>query len=363
MKKNKVIFLATEIILCVLALFFTFKMFDQNETEKKVAVIVQNSGDKNWNSFIKGLKESAKVNNIHLIICNADEINNIDDQKELINEQIENGVDAFIISPAPGSKTKTEMKTICGDKPFILVTEDVYMGENKKSEYPVIKPDNYKIGYSLGKEMVGKSIKKIGIVLGQEEKEETADRYKGFEDAIKDSGMKVAWKYNGIENKDIVKIVNRRSKVDAIVALDNYSLDNLGENAREDSYNGAKIYGVGTNVESFVLVDYGKVECVIIPDGYEMGYKSVKEITERLNHTFYVMKSTNVEHKIVYKKIYLLLILKGFCIHMNKRKKIVVGLILGIILVCNICGCQSNKEEKKSILRVGIVTYTQMILL
>ena len=84
MKKNKVIFLATEIILCVLALFFTFKMFDQNETEKKVAVIVQNSGDKNWDSFIKGLKESAKVNNIHLIICNADEINNIDDQKELI---------------------------------------------------------------------------------------------------------------------------------------------------------------------------------------------------------------------------------------------------------------------------------------
>ena len=145
--------------------------------------------------------------------------------------------------------------------------------------------------------MVGKSIKKIGIVLGQKEKEETADRYKGFEDAIKDSGMKVAWKYNGIENKDIVKIVNRRSKVDAIVALDNYSLDDLGENAREDSYNGAKIYGVGTNVESLVLVDYGKVECVIIPDGYEMGYKSVKEITERLNHTFYVMKSTNVEHK------------------------------------------------------------------
>ena len=61
MKKNKVIFLATEIILCVLALFFTFKMFDQNETEKKVAVIVQNSGDKNWNSFIKGLKELRRL--------------------------------------------------------------------------------------------------------------------------------------------------------------------------------------------------------------------------------------------------------------------------------------------------------------
>ena len=62
--------------------------------------------NKNWDSFIKGLKESAKVNNIHLIICNADEINNIDDQKELINEQIENGVDAFIIKSGSGKQNK-----------------------------------------------------------------------------------------------------------------------------------------------------------------------------------------------------------------------------------------------------------------
>ena len=71
------------------------------------------------------------------------------------------------------------------------------------------------------------------------------------------------------------------------------------------------------------------------------------------------MKSTNVEHKIVYKKDLFTTDIERFCIHMNKRKKIVVGLILGIILVCNICGCQSNKEVKNSILRVGIVTYTQ----
>ena len=31
-------------------------MFDQNETEKKVAVIVQNSGDKNLEFFHKGIK-------------------------------------------------------------------------------------------------------------------------------------------------------------------------------------------------------------------------------------------------------------------------------------------------------------------
>ena len=44
---------------------------------------------------------------------------------------------------------------------------------------------------------------------------------------------------------------------------------------------------------------------------------------------------------------------------MNKKKKIVTGMILLMILVCNICGCGNDKEEKKSLLRVGIVTYTQ----
>ena len=44
---------------------------------------------------------------------------------------------------------------------------------------------------------------------------------------------------------------------------------------------------------------------------------------------------------------------------MNKKKKIVTSMILLMILVCNVCGCGNDKEEKKSLLRVGIVTYTQ----
>lgn len=51
--------------------------------------------------LVNGLKQSAQVNNIHLIICNTDEIVSADDEKELIDEQLENDVDAFIICPAP----------------------------------------------------------------------------------------------------------------------------------------------------------------------------------------------------------------------------------------------------------------------
>ena len=76
MKKNKITFFAMELILLVLALFFVWKIFIQNVPEKRVAVILPESGDQRWDSLIKGMKQSAKENHIHLVICNTDDIEN-----------------------------------------------------------------------------------------------------------------------------------------------------------------------------------------------------------------------------------------------------------------------------------------------
>ena len=89
MKKNKIAFLIAEILLCVMAIFFITKIFDQNTLEKKVAVIIPNSGDKNWEALIKGLKDSAKANEIHLIICNTDDIEEVEDDGEPFEEKME----------------------------------------------------------------------------------------------------------------------------------------------------------------------------------------------------------------------------------------------------------------------------------
>ena len=48
MKKNKITFFAMELILLVLALFFVWKIFIQNVPEKRVAVILPESGDQRW---------------------------------------------------------------------------------------------------------------------------------------------------------------------------------------------------------------------------------------------------------------------------------------------------------------------------
>ena len=89
MKKTKTTFLLAEICLGILLLFCVHLIFEDEKPQKRVAVIVEKSGDEKWNSFMNGLKQAAGIANIHLIICNTDEIENADEEKNLIYDQLD----------------------------------------------------------------------------------------------------------------------------------------------------------------------------------------------------------------------------------------------------------------------------------
>ena len=267
MKKNKITFLILECVFLILTLFFAWKIFDRDVPEKRVAVILPESGDNRWNSLIKGMKQSAKLNNLHMIICNTDEIENAEMEKEIIKEQKRNNIDAFIICPAPGSDTKDMLKKQCAKTPYTLIMEDVYSKEGGNSGNPVIGPDYYKIGSELGKQL-GKKRQKIGVVAN--------------------------WK----KDQNIYEKVSKKDKVDAIVVLDPHALEELGEQSDEDSYQGADIYGIGSSVKAVVLLDNGNIQGLVVPDAYEIGYKSVGEMAQRLEHRFYRLKGHKTEIKV-----------------------------------------------------------------
>ena len=48
-----------------------------------------------------------------------------------------------------------------------------------------------------------------------------------------------------------------------------------------------------TEHKSIALLDYGYITDMVLLDGYEIGYKSVEEIAEKLNHRFYRLESCN----------------------------------------------------------------------
>ena len=174
MKKPKTTFLLSEICLAILLLLCVRQIFADEKPQKRVAVIVEKSGDEKWDSFFNGVKQAARMQNIHLIICNTDEIENAQEERTLIYEQLDNQVDAFIIQAAPGNDTETVLKELRTQKPVILVANDVLgnagkSGQSKRSGLPVIMPDNYSMGYALGEDLVNRNViegRSVGIVGG-----------------------------------------------------------------------------------------------------------------------------------------------------------------------------------------------------
>ena len=308
MKRNRITFLIAELILIAIAGIFINRIFREDNPQKRVAVILPDSGNTRWEGLVNGLKQSAQVNNIHLIICNTDEIVSADDEKELIDEQLENDVDAFIICPAPGTDTKDMLASLQAEKEtFVLITEDAYMADDTESTgFVTIKPDNYQIGYTLGRQIIkndtdNQAGKKVGVIVGRAETEASVSRVKGITDALAGYNCELVWTYNQNSGKDTCKAVDSLEAVDYIAAMDTEALDTLGENAENGYYKGAEIYGVGTSMKSVALLDYNKIKCLVVPDGYSIGYESVNEIAKELGRPLYTLKSHEEAIRVIYK--------------------------------------------------------------
>ena len=167
MKKNRIKFLIIELFLLMLAVFFVWKIFDQNVTETRIAVILPESGDKRWDALIKGMKQAAAENNVHMIICNTEEIDGPEAEREFIREQKDNDIDGFIIYPAPGHETENMLKKECGNKPYLLMADSLAVKEGEAAS-PAIQPDYREIGRRLGEQLKTKK-QKIGIILEGEQ--------------------------------------------------------------------------------------------------------------------------------------------------------------------------------------------------
>ena len=83
MKKTKTTFLLAEICLGILLLFCVHLIFEDEKPQKRVAVIVEKSGDEKSNSFMNRLKQPAGNANIHLNICNTDQNEKAQEEKNM----------------------------------------------------------------------------------------------------------------------------------------------------------------------------------------------------------------------------------------------------------------------------------------
>mgnify|MGYP007069436416 CR=1 FL=1 len=81
-----------------------------------------------------------------MIICNTEEIDGPEVEREFIREQKDNDIDGFIIYPAPGHETENMLKKECGNKPYLLIADSLAVkeGETARSHDPAGSSRNRK---------------------------------------------------------------------------------------------------------------------------------------------------------------------------------------------------------------------------
>ena len=66
-----------------------------------------------------------------------------------------------------------------------------------------------------------------------------------------------------------------------MAALDDNSLTAAGECSASNNLHGAVVYGIGNSTEAVYYLDTGSVECLVVPDEFNVGYQSLTEMAGR----------------------------------------------------------------------------------
>ena len=172
------------------------------------------------------------------------------------------------------------------------------------SALPVTGPDNYAMGTALAEKMLedysgNLEGKTVGILSQTMDAEMTALRVDGFCDTLKNTGINLEWFVSGNFDDGGADYLESQARVDFVAALDDGSLTAAGERASEHGLHGAVVYGIAHSTQAAYYLDTGVVECLVVPDEFNVGYQSMSEIADSLEHFFHKEESREVLYTVI----------------------------------------------------------------
>lgn len=305
MKNDKKLFIIVEIVLAIGVVVLAVMMIQEKnrDVQERVAVILQNSDDRQWSAFKYGLKMAAQDHNIELFIVATPETLTVLEQKVLIENEIDRGADAVIVDPVLDEAVADMLQKVQSKVPVIVV-ENIAGNEGMQRDVPIACADSKTMGENLAKELLDDyngdlSGKKIGIFMHDFLSASDIERCRGFENTMKDSGGEIVWieAAAGEQSADI--FLESLPQVDIVTAMDDYSLTAAGRLNASNNIHGARVYGIGNSTEALYYLDSGIVDCVVVPDDFRLGYEILEEITKSLNDMWDVPENITVSHTVI----------------------------------------------------------------
>lgn len=282
MGKNKVYFGCLIAVVLLLIAYASYGMLNRGQKEKTypVSVIVDNSSSDRWFAFREGLKQAARDNHIQLNIVSTGELATLEEEKLLIEREKENGAKGIIIQMCDGEGEEIflQLQEAAGMAEVLLVETDV----EPEGIYPAVIPENYEMGkmlaVSVKEDIDALAGKKIGILTGHRARLSQKQRLQGFLDEMEGTNVDILWQ---MTDNDYVQ--NEQLKaVEILVALENDETERAVDFLTESEAPGGALYGIGCSEKNVYYLDKRRIQVLIVPNEFHMGYQSVSMIAAQM---------------------------------------------------------------------------------
>lgn len=106
MKNSKKMFILAEALLAFMVIAVAIIMVQEKngKEQDRISVIIQGSEDNQWAAFQYGLKMAAQDLGIRMFVVSTGGALTVEEEKSLIEREIDNGAAAVIVQPVPGSE-------------------------------------------------------------------------------------------------------------------------------------------------------------------------------------------------------------------------------------------------------------------
>lgn len=143
-----------------------------------------------FSEVIRGLDQAAKVNGFHLLVSGS---HNDTSETEAALRAMRGRVDGLVVM-APGTNAGTIVAAIPHGLPVVLLNCPACDGRADSIEI-----DNYGGAYAMVQHLAGDARRRVGVITGNTNNHDAAERLRGYRDALRDLGIepRPEWEIEG----------------------------------------------------------------------------------------------------------------------------------------------------------------------
>lgn len=308
--KRRQIYFAGLILILVLIIFGVsagMLFVNMEEEPNRVSVIVNDSNNDRWIAMRQGLEQAANEENIQLNYVSTGVLTSEEEQKTLIEREVENGAQGVIVQLVSSMEPDQIFEQLDGSVAIMLLESDV----EPEGVYALTAPDNRKIGTALAEAVIADqdgslSGVRIGVLSGSSTLLSMQQRLSGVKDTLEDAGAELTWCiYDSTESfATELATMQEDSPVDIIISLGNQETETVVDylQTRQEEEQPFRLYGEGCSEKAVYYLDKGVITALVVPNEFNMGYQSVRSIAKQLQYKLSSADSEQVDSLVIRKE-------------------------------------------------------------